>query len=275
MMLRPIPSSGEAIPVLGLGTWAAFDVGESPAEREPLEAVVKLFAEGGGRLVDSSPMYGRSEEVVGEIAGKFGLTESLFFATKVWTKGRRAGAGQIERSLRLFRRRRLDLEQVHNLVDVGVHLETLAALKEAGRVRYIGVTHYSANAYKEVERLLRSKKLDFLQVNYSLAEPESGERLLPLAAERGVAVIANRPFGGGEALRRAMRRPLPPWAAEIGCRSWPQIFLKWILGNPAVTCTIPATRDPAHLMDNLEVGEGLLPDEAFRRRIAEAVRAIF
>jgi len=269
-MQREIPSSGERIPVIGLGTWSTFDVGASPAERAPLEEVLARFAERGGRVVDSSPMYGRSEEVVGALATKRGLTGSLFLATKVWTRGREAGLRQIEASERLLGRKRLDLLQVHNLLDLDVHLATLRALKAEGRVRYIGVTHYTESAYPEVERVLLREKLDFVQVNYSLAEREAERRILPLARERGVAVLVNRPFGGGEALRHALSRPLPAWAAEFDCASWPQFLLKWILANPAVTCAIPATSKRTHLDDDLDAAFGRLPDEKLRRRMAEA-----
>lgn len=272
MLSRPIPSTGETLPVLGLGTWQTFDVGASPSERRPLEEVLGRFAGGGGRLVDSSPMYGRSEEVVGELARKLALTESLFLATKVWTTGRKGGIAQMERSLARLGRARLDLLQVHNLLDVGTHLKTLSEWKRSGRVRYVGVTHYAASAHPEVERVLRSVKLDFLQINYSILEPEAGGRLLPLAAGRGVAVIVNRPFGGGEALRRLGRRPLPAWASELGCASWAQMFLRWILADPAVTSVIPATDEPRHLEENLSAALGPLPDSAGRRRMEKAVK---
>jgi diketogulonate reductase-like aldo/keto reductase len=268
---RPIPSSGEEIPVVGLGTWSTFDVGSAASERGPLEEVLGRFALRGGRVVDSSPMYGRSEAVVGEIAVKQGLAGKLFLATKVWTRGRRAGVEQMETSERLLGTKRLDLLQVHNLLDVEMHLATLRAWKEAGRVRYIGITHYTASAYPEVERVLRREKLDFLQVNYSLAEREAEKRILPLAREKGVAVLVNRPFGGGEALRRALGKPLPAWAAEFDCRSWAQFFLKWILADPAVTCAIPATSKRAHLDDDLDAALGRLPDEKVRRRMVDAV----
>jgi len=267
---RAIPSSGEQIPVIGLGTFATFDVGSSAAERKPPEEVLARFAERGGRVVDSSPMYGRSEAVVGEVAAKLGLAGKLFLATKVWTRGRQAGIEQMEASERLLGTKRLDLLQVHNLLDVDTHLTTLRAWKEAGRVRYIGVTHYTASAYHEVERVLRREKLDFLQVNYSLAEREAEERILPLARERGVAVLVNRPFGGGEALKRALGKPLPAWATELDCTSWAQFFLKFVLANPAVTCAIPATNKRAHLDDDLGAAFGRLPDEKLRRRMVDA-----
>jgi aryl-alcohol dehydrogenase-like predicted oxidoreductase len=270
-MHRAIPSSGERIPVVGLGTWSTFDVGSSAAERAPLEEVLARFAERGGRVVDSSPMYGRSEEVVGAVAAKQGLTGRLFLATKVWTRGREAGLRQMETSERLLGTKRLDLLQVHNLLDVETHLATLRAWKDAGRVRYVGVTHYVASAYPEVERVLLREKLDFLQVNYSLAEREAERRILPLAREKGLAVLVNRPFGGGEALKRVLGRTLPAWAAEFDCSSWPQFFLKWILANPAVTCAIPATRQRAHLDDDLDAALGRLPDEKLRRRMVDAL----
>ena len=269
--MRAIPSSGEQIPVVGLGTFATFDVGSSAAERKPLEEVLARFAERGGRVVDSSPMYGRSEAVVGEVAAKVGLAGKLFLATKVWTRGREAGLEQMATSERLLGRKPLDLLQVHNLLDVDAHLATLRAWKEAGRVRYIGVTHYAASAYPEVERVLRREKLDFLQVNYSLAEREAEERILPLARERGVAVLVNRPFGGGEALKRALGKPLPGWAAELDCASWAQFFLKFVLAHPDVTCAIPATRQRAHLDDDLDAALGRLPDEKLRRRMIGAL----
>jgi diketogulonate reductase-like aldo/keto reductase len=216
-------------------------------------------------------MYGRSEAVVGEVAAKLGVTGKLFLATKVWTRGREAGVEQMATSERLLGKKPLDLLQVHNLLDLDTQLATLRAWKAAGRVRYIGVTHYTASAYPELERVLRRETLDFLQVNYSLAEREAEARILPLARERGVAVLVNRPFGGGEALRRALSKPLPPWAAEIDCASWAQLFLKWILAHPAVTCAIPATNKRAHLDDDLDAAAGRLPDESLRRRMASAL----
>jgi diketogulonate reductase-like aldo/keto reductase len=268
---RSIPSSGERIPAVGLGTWQTFDVGSSPKERAPLEQVLSRFAELGGRVVDTSPMYGRSEGVVGELSAKLGLTEALFLATKVWTRGREAGTGQMETSERLLRKKRLDLIQVHNLLDAGTHLATLRDWKAHGRIRYVGVTHYTASAYGDLARLLRKESLDFVQVNVSPVEAEAEKTILPLARERGVAVLANRPFGGGTALRRLAGTPLPPWAPEAGCASWAQIFLKWILANPAITCVIPATSKVRHLEENMAAGEGALPDEALRSRIVEAI----
>jgi aryl-alcohol dehydrogenase-like predicted oxidoreductase len=269
---RPIPSSGEELPIIGLGTWQTFDVGRDESERRPLEEVLYRFVELGGRLVDSSPMYGRSEEVVGAIATRLGLRERLFLATKVWTTGKRAGLAQLDESARLLRSPKLDLLQVHNLLDVDTQLENLRAWKEEGRVRYIGVSHYTAWAYAEVARVLRREKLDFLQINYSILEPEAENEILPLAAERGLAVIVNRPLGGGAGLRRVAARRLPSQARELGCESWAELFLKWILANPQVTCVIPATGKRSHLERNMRAGSGPLPDAADRRAIAEAIR---
>lgn len=268
LIARPIPSTGETIPAVGLGTWRTFDVARSPSEREPLREVLRRFVTLGGRVVDSSPMYGTAEEVVGDLAAALGVRDSLFLATKVWTAGREAGVAEMERSLRRLRAARLDLLQIHNLVDWPTHLRTLRAWKEAGRIRYLGVTHYVASAHDELERIMRAEPLDFVQVNYSLGEPEAERRLLPLARERGVAVLVNRPFVEGQLFRRVRGRSLPSWAAEFDCASWGQFFLKWILAHPAVTCVIPATAKPTHLADNMRAGTGALPDAATRARMA-------
>jgi len=269
MRTRPIPASGEPLPVVGLGTWQSFDVGDDSGARGPLREVLSLFAAAGARVVDSSPMYGTSESVVGDLAAELGIRNRLFLATKVWTHGRDQGVRQMERSLRRLRADRIDLMQVHNLADVGTHERTLAEWKQAGRVRYVGITHYAAFAYGEVEARLRGGSWDFLQINYSLDERESERRLLPLALEKGVAVVANRPFAAGGMFRRTRGKPLPAWASEIGIRSWAQYFLKWILGHPAITCAIPGTARPEHMRDNLGAGTGELPDPALRRRMAE------
>ena len=272
ILTRPIPATGELLPVVGLGTWQTFDVGSGSAERAPLEEVLGAFVEMGGRVVDSSPMYGRSEEVLGDIANKLGLHPKLFIATKVWTTGKSAGIRQMEDSMRKLRASRIDLMQVHNLVDVDVHLATLEAWKRAGRVRYVGVTHYTAGAHDAVARLVASQPIDFVQINYSVGEREAERRLLPLAKERGAAVIANRPFAGGDLFARLRRKPLPAWAAEIDCDSWAQVLLKFVVAHPAVTCAIPATSRVGHLRDNMKAAYGRLPDAALRARIAaEAV----
>jgi diketogulonate reductase-like aldo/keto reductase len=268
---RPIPSSGEKIPAVGLGTWRTFDVGASATERAPLKDVLQRFAELGGRVVDSSPMYGAAESVVGDLATDLAITDKLFFATKVWTSGRDTGVAQMEQSLRRLRTQRLDLMQIHNLLDWRTHLRTLREWKAAGRVRYVGVTHYTSSAYDELERVLRGEPLDFVQVNYSLGEREAERRILPLARDRGVAVLVNRPFSEGGLFQRVRGRALPEWAAALDCESWAQFFLKWILAHPAVTCVIPATSRPQHLVDNMKAGTGNLPDAATRERMAALV----
>jgi diketogulonate reductase-like aldo/keto reductase len=269
MHTRAIPSSGEALPVIGLGTWQTFDVGGHPAARGPLKEVLQALYAAGGRLVDSSPMYGSSESVVGELCAELGICEPLFMATKVWTQGRDEGIRQMQRSIERMRAGRMDLMQIHNLVDVETHTKTLQAWKAEKRVRYTGITHYTASAHRELERLMRTRRYDFVQVNYSLEEREAEERLLPLAQALGVAVLVNRPFATGGMFRRTRGQPLPPWAAELGIASWAQYFLKWIAGHPAVTCVIPATSKPAHMRDNAGAGRGAMPDAALRRRIAE------
>ena len=272
LLTRAVPSTGERLPAVGLGTWGTFDVGPGAEMRRPLADVLARFVARGGRVVDSSPMYGRSESVLGALAREANLVPSLFVATKVWTRGKSSGLEQMGRSLRLLGK--VDLLQVHNLLDLDTQLASIRAWKAAGRVRYAGVTHYAASAHAELARVIRKEKPDFLQVNYSPVEPQAGKSLLPLAADLGVAVIANRPFGGGDALRRALKQPVPPWAAEAGCASWAQIFLKWTLADPAVTCAIPATSKVAHLEDDLGAASLPLPDAAWRQRAGAEIAAL-
>jgi diketogulonate reductase-like aldo/keto reductase len=267
MLARRIPSSGEMLPALGLGTWRTFDVGAGTAERAPLKEVLGAFVALDGRVIDSSPMYGAAETVVGDLAAEIGVTDKLFLATKVWTGGREAGVAQMEQSFRRLRARRLDLMQVHNLRDWRAQLRSLRDWKAAGRLRYIGVTHYTEGAHDELERVLRTEPLDFVQVNYSPGEREAERRILPLARDRGVAVLVNRPFAEGGLFHRVRGRPLPPWAADAGAESWAQLFLKWILAHPAVTCALPATSRLQHLQDNMKAGTGALPDAAARERL--------
>ncbi len=274
MLTRIIPSSGEKLPVIGLGTWRAFDVDLTADIRRQLEDVLSLFVKLGGRVIDSSPMYGRAEEVIGEVTSSLGIREKLFLATKVWTRGKQSGIQSIERSMALLRTNRIDLMQVHNLVDVNTQLATLRERKQQGRIRYIGITHYESGALNEIGKLMRSEKFDFLQINYSLMEPEAEEHVLSPAQERGIAVIANRPFGAGDLFSKVRSKPLPDWAAEFDCRSWAQFFLKWIVANPAVTCAIPATDKPSHLEDNMQGGIGRLPDAAMRRRMTELASSL-
>ena len=274
MLTRVIPSSGEKLPVIGLGTWRAFDVDLTTDNRRQLERVLSLFVKLGGRVIDSSPMYGRAEEVIGELTAALGIRDKLFLATKVWTHGKENGIKSMERSMALLRTKRVDLMQVHNLVDVQTHLATLREWKQQGRIRYLGITHHEAGAFPDVEKVIRSEKLDFVQINYSLMEREAEERVLPLAQERGVAVIVNRPFGAGDLFGKVRSKPLPDWAGEFDCRSWAQFFLKWIVAHPAVTCAIPATDKPLHLEDNMQGGVGRLPDENMRRRMVELVSSL-
>ncbi|MCX7160854.1 MAG: aldo/keto reductase [Proteobacteria bacterium] len=265
---RAIPSTGERLPAIGVGTWQTFDVGPDAAARRALKEVLVAFAKAGGRVVDSSPMYGSSESVTGDLVAELGLAPNLFFATKVWTSGRDEGLRQMETSFRRLRVPRMDLMQVHNLVDTAVHTKTLQDWKARGRIRYLGITHYTGSAYAEVERWLRTGNYDFLQINYSLGERESAERLLPLAQEKKVAVIANRPFGEGALFSRVRGKALPGWAGEIGAATWAQFFLKWIISHPAITCAIPGTGKPEHMLDNLAAGTGALPDAAMRAKMS-------
>jgi diketogulonate reductase-like aldo/keto reductase len=263
-MTKPIPSTGEALPVIGVGTWQTFDVGADPKARAPLREVLKLLDK---NMIDSSPMYGSSETVAGDLIAELGLRDRLFMATKVWTSGRDAGIQQMETSFKRLRVPRMDLMQVHNLVDVATHTKTLQQWKEQKRVRYIGITHYTSSAYAEVERALKTRQYDFLQINYSLGERESEKRILGMAKDLGMAVIANRPFAEGALFRRVKGKALPDWAKDYGIESWAQFFLKWIVSHPAMTCAIPGTGNPKHMQDNLGAGRGPLPDENARKRM--------
>jgi diketogulonate reductase-like aldo/keto reductase len=262
---KKIPSTGEALPVIGVGTWQTFDAGNDASARAPLRELLKLLK---GNLIDSSPMYGSSETVAGDLIAELGMRDRLFVATKIWTNGRDPGIAQMETSFKRLRVQRMDLMQVHNLADVGTHTKTLLDWKAKKRIRYIGITHYTSSAYAEVERAMKTRQYDFLQINYSLGEKESERRLLPLAQEVKMAVIANRPFAEGALFRRVQGQPLPPWAAELGIASWAQYFLKWIVSHPAITCAIPGTGNPKHMKDNLGAGHGPLPDASERKRMA-------
>ncbi len=274
MAQRPVPFSGELLPVVGLGTYQSFDIGGGAAEREPVKEVLRLFVQHGGKLIDSSPMYGRSESALGELAAELAVTQKLFMATKVWTSGREAGIRQMEESLRRMQVARMDLMQIHNLQDWQTHLKTLREWKSAGRIRHAGITHYHSGAYAELERLMKMKEFDFVQFNYSIAEREAEERILPLAHDLGIAVIINRPFAQASLFARVKGKDLPAWAAEFDCASWAQFFLKYILAHPAVTCVIPATGKPKHLVDNMMAGIGRLPDAATRTRMAKLMDAL-
>jgi diketogulonate reductase-like aldo/keto reductase len=272
LLRRPIGRSGETIPAIGLGTWLVFDVGEAPAERERRARVLDAFFAAGGGMIDSSPMYGRAEKVVGDLLAARRSHDGLFAATKIWTPFDRQGIAQAEQSLQLWRLPRLDLVHVHNLLNTQAHLKTLRAMRERGQLRYIGATTSHGRRHDEMIDLLRREPLDAIQVTYSVADP-SAERVLDVAAERGVAVIANRPFDGGTLIDRANRLPLPGWARDLECDNWAQVLLKWIVSHPAVSCAIPATQDPAHMAENMGALRGPLPDAALRRRIAEHLRA--
>lgn len=274
VLRRAIPRSGETLPVIGLGTWQAFDVGPDGAGRSDLAEVVRMLAASSGAVLDCSPMYGRSEQVAGEIIAGLGLRREIFLASKVWCHGRRKSERQMAETMMKLRTARIDLMQVHNLEDLDTHARTLRAWKEAGRVRYIGLTHYHSSSYSQLEKLARTGTWDFVQINFSLAEREAEDRLLPACADAGVAVIVNRPFFVGGLFEKVRGRPLPGWAVDIGCRSWSQFFLKYVLGHPAVTCVIPATRTPAHMKQNLEAGTGVIPDPCVRRRMASYVSGL-
>jgi diketogulonate reductase-like aldo/keto reductase len=274
MLKRAIPSSGEKLPVIGLGTWRTLDVDLTSDNRRQLEEVLSLFVKLGGRVIDTSPMYGRAEDVIGELTAALGIRDKLFLATKVWTRGRQNGIKSMERSMALLRAKQIDLMQVHNLVDGQTQLATLREWKAQGRIRYLGITHYEAGAFAALEKIMRSEQLDFVQINYSLMEPEAGERVLPLAQERGIAVLVNRPFGGGDLFSGTRSKPLPDWAGEFDCRSWSQFFLKWIVANPAITCVIPATNKPHHLEENIQAGSGPLPEARMRQRMVELVSSL-
>lgn len=259
---------------IGLGTWQTFDAGNDSAARAPLREVLRIFAGAGHGIVDSSPMYGSSESVAGDLIGELGVREQLFIATKVWTSGREDGIAQMETSFKRLRVKVMDLMQVHNLLDVATHTQTLQDWQQQGRVRHIGITHYTSSAYTEVERWMKTGAYEFVQINYSLAEREAERRILPLAAERKMRVIINRPFAEGALFRRTRGKPLPPWAAELGIASWAQYFLKWIVGHPAVTCTIPGTGRPEHMRDNLGAAKGPFPDAAARGRMADYLESL-
>ena len=275
MHKRKVPSTGEMLGVVGLGTWQTFDVGAAAAERAPLAEVLRALFDGGGSVVDSSPMYGRSEGVAGDLIAASAARDKAFIATKVWTSGRDAGIGQMEQSLKLFHTDRIDLMQIHNLLDWQVHLPTLRAWKKEGRIRLMGVTHYTESAHDQLDAVLREfggkdGGFDFVQINYAIDDRGAERRLLKTAADKGVAVLVNRPFGGGGLMRKLSGRPLPAWARDIGCTSWAQILLKFVLAHPAVTCVIPGTSKPEHMRDDIQAGLGTLPDAAMLKRIVEA-----
>mgnify|MGYP000238091423 CR=1 FL=1 len=269
---RPIPATGERVPVAGMGTYRTFDMDTGdPQARERMLTVLRRFVDGGGRVIDSSPMYGRAEAVVGELAKGLGVTDQLWMATKVWTQGRSRGVEQMERSLERMGVATMDLMQVHNLLDLETHLATLKAWKDEGRVRYIGATHYTVSRHSDLARLIERYPLDFVQFNYNVGERHAEQRLLPACRDQGVATLINEPFEQGRLFGRVEGRAVPEWASEIGCRTWAQLLLKFLIGHPAVTAVIPATSDPEHAAENVAAGRGEVPDEGMRERIAAAV----
>ncbi|MDZ7690166.1 MAG: aldo/keto reductase [Balneolaceae bacterium] len=269
MRKRPIPSTGEELPVVGLGTWIQFDVGNSDEDRMALKKVLKLMTEEGGEVIDSSPMYGGSEQVVGQLTTDLGIADQFFYATKVWTRGRQSGINQMEASMQKMRRETMDLMQVHNLLDWQTHLETLQSWKQEGRIRYIGVTHHTVSSHSRLEEIAQTRDIDFIQVNYSIRTRHAEQSLLDTARANDVAVIINEPYEGGSLFQAVGDRELPGWAADYDISSWGQFFLKYILSHPAVTCVIPGTSDPEHLVDNMGAGYGSLPDEAGRQKMVE------
>lgn len=270
-MITRTTSTGEKIPVVGLGTWQTFDVRPTPESLNPLKEVLKTLNDKGGKVVDSSPMYGRSEKVVGDLSTELNLNKELFIATKVWTSGKDQGIKQMTESMRLLKRTQIDLMQIHNLVDWQTHLKTLRDWKEQNKIRYIGITHYTESAYGQVEQILKNNPIDFLQINYSLLSRKAEERLFPLAQKKKVSVLINRPFEEGALFNRVKGKSLPDWAKEFDCTSWGQFFLKFILAHPAVTCVIPGTSRPQHMLDNAMAGYGRLPDSTHRKKMIELV----
>lgn len=271
MLKRTIPSTGEAIPAVGLGTWRQFDVGTSASERAPLAEVLKNMISKGGMTIDSSPMYAPSEEVVGDLAHETQLAEKYFYATKVWTRGKEEGIQQMETSMKKMRRATMDLMQVHNLVDWQTHIATLRDWKQQKKIRYIGITHYTDSSHDDLERIVRTEKVDFVQFNYSLRQRHAENRLLNAAKDSGTAVIINQPFETGFLFNHVQGKSLPEWAADYNIKNWAQYFLKYLLSHPAVTCVIPGTSDPLHVVQNMEAMYGALPDEKGRKKMVDYV----
>jgi len=269
MLQRIIPSAGEAIPAIGIGSWKRFDIDKHSPERESLKKVLNLMHQHKASLIDSSPMYGKSEQVIGELTNEIGVADKYFYATKVWTTGKDAGIRQMKESMQKMKRSAIDLMQIHNLVDWQTHLKTLRQWKAEGTIRYIGITHYTTSSHADLEQILQQEPLDFVQFNYSVATRNAEKRLLPSAKDKGVAIIINEPLEKGRLFDKVRNKPLPSWATEYGIQSWAGFFLKYIVSHPAVTCVIPATSNPAHMKDNLMAGEGVMPGETERKKIAQ------
>ena len=273
MLQRIIPSSGEALPAIGLGTWQTFDLHDEQSY-PALENVLNELHSAGGRLIDCSPMYGKAEEVIGNISSRMQTADDFFYATKVWTTGLQEGIREMEASFRKMKRTRMDLMQIHNILDWTTHLPQLRSMKEQGKIRYIGITHYTDDSHAELEKILKTEQLDFVQFNYSINARHAEKRLLNIAAQRGVAILINRPFGQGNLFNLVKGKALPAWAADLGITSWSAFFLKYILAHPAVTCVIPATGSPTHATEFVEAGFGDLPDEPMKKKMLAYLESI-
>lgn len=271
---REIPTSGESIPVMGLGTARTFDVGLTASNLEPLHEVVQLFIEHSGRMIDSSPMYGRAEDVVGRLVTDLQIQEKVFYATKVWTRGEQAGINQMNDSFERMQTRFIDLMQVHNLSDTATQIRNIRALQDQGRVKYIGITHYTAGAFDDLEAWMRKEKLDYVQFPYSITNRAAEQRLIPAARDLGVAVIAHRNYENGRLFGKVRGMELPAWATEFDCTTWGNFFLKYLIGEPGLTNLIPATSSPRHLADNMKAGLGRIPDDAMRRKMVSFFESI-
>jgi diketogulonate reductase-like aldo/keto reductase len=274
VLRRPIPSTGEKIPVVGVGTWRTFDAGGNAQKRETLKEVLRNLVNQSASVIDSSPMYGSSESVVGDLSSDLKVRPSLFLATKVWTSGEQQGIDQMNESFRKMKASVIDLMQVHNLVDVKTHLKTLYKWKEQGKIRYIGITHYMPSYYDQMQRLIQNEKLDFIQCCYNIQTTDAEGQLLPAAKEKGVAVLINRPFQEGSLFSYVSGKPLPPWKNELGVSNWAQFFLKFVLSHSTITCAIPGTSNPNHLLENIQAANGSLPDEKTRKKMLDYFRQL-
>ena len=274
MQTKKIPSTNEALPIIGLGTWQTFDVGRDPESRKQLLQVLETLIDKNGNVIDSSPMYGSSEKVVGDLTQQTSSPNHFFYATKVWISGEQQGISQMNHSFKQMQRKQMDLMQIHNLLDWKTHLRTLTKWKEEGKVRYIGITHYTASALSEMIQIIQKEDIDFIQINYSMNFREAEDRLFPVAQDKGVAVLINRPYEGGLLFRKVREHKIPDWAREMDINSWGQFFLKFIISHPAVTCAIPGTSKPHHALDNMLAGYGHIPNQAERSKMLDHFQEI-